>query len=335
MQIELAHKCLKFATEALRPPAPQTWDDGSNSVVVKTPYYKLRLFKGEGRLQKKCVILFPPHAGRHPNVTNNLIRTCQEEGYDVYVFELLAATLETKNANLKNLVEFGTDCYAFPDQKKILMGVCQGLWLSNLVADKLVDIQDPPVAQFGFAGPVDFSAGNGHIKKTCQKIPLGYLESIVTMNGGFQLGYSQWWNFTLGNPKAVFYDDYVKLWNLINEDKDITDWRNNHDWFWSPQDLAGPWFLEAKKWFTLEKPFPVDFSRFTWPLFLYAGKEDEITPPEQTFAMAKMVGSRFVKEYIFENCGHTATFCKREPMQKVKENLRLISDGFKEVQYAA
>ena len=322
-------KSLQFWAEALRQPSAQTWDNDSNTVILKTPHYKLRLFLGKGQRQEKCCFAFPPHAGRSPKVIDNLIKTCQEEGFDVYVFELLAATRQTGNINLENLIDFATTCYDHIKQEKILLGVCQGFWLSILVAHRAAQ---KPIAQFGFAGPADFSAGDGHIKQMCQKIPYGYMELIVTMSGGIQPGLAQWWNFTLRDPGAIFQDDFLKLWDLILEGKDTVEWHRNHDWTWSPQHLPGPMFLEIFKLLFTENRLKemVDFKKFDWLLFLFAGKDDEITLPEQTFAMANWVSSSsFIRKYLFDNCGHTATFCKKEPLFQVTKDLQqLVSGGY-------
>ena len=321
----------RFQAEMSKPIVPQTWDDGSNETVLKTPYYKFRKFPSlAGFVQERCITLFPPHAGRHPNIVNGLIRVCQEEGYDTFVFELLPATHKTRDVSLADLVYFGKECFNFPSQKKILMGVCQGLWHSILVAEK-------PVAQFGFAGPVDFHAGDGYIKKSCQQTPMVIPKFIVGLNGGVQPAWVQWWNFTLGNPWAVFIDEPMKLFQYIRkgEEEKINNWHRNRSWYYSPQSLAGSWFVEAIERFFKNNELKeiVDFKSFDWPLFLYAGENDEITPPVQTFAMADLVSSKLVKKHLFQNCGHTATFCKKEPLEKVRKDLKLIS-GLKGEGYA-
>ncbi|MDD4271677.1 MAG: alpha/beta hydrolase [Patescibacteria group bacterium] len=323
-QFHLLKCSLTFWKEALRLPAPQTWDDGSNTVIDESPYHKLRLFRAKGlKRHKECIFLYPPHAGRHPNITNNLIHACQDDGFDVYVFEILAATWFTKDLDLEGLTRLGAKCYSLIKRKKILIGVCQGVWLSILVANR---IEDKPVAQFVFAGPVDFWAGNGFIKKKCELIPPEFMDIAAFMSGGLQSGSTQWWNFTSGDLKAVFYDDYAKLWDLIIAGKDISEWINNHGWYYSPQHLS-QWFFQATKWLFIENRLKdmVDFKKFGWPLRIFVGGKDAITPPEQTLAMQNWVSSNNVKAYIFKKCGHTASFCKPEPLAQMIEDLRLIS----------
>ncbi len=325
-----------------RPKDRQTWDDGTNEVIWDgSPYFKLRLFRRLGAKKRhNCIVLFPPHAGRHPNVTNRLIATCQNIGFDVYVFEQIAGNFFNRNLKLAELVGYGRDCWNFIADPKIMIGVCQGLWYSIFVADRIV-AGDKPVAQFGFAGPVDFHAGNGYIKNACQLVPIDFIRLIINMNFGLQSGLVQWSNFALMDPKAVFWDNYMKLFGYIlagNEQK-IGEWHDIDSWYLDCYDLPGRVIEEVfESLFKNNKLIEmVDLRKFDWPLRLYAGKRDKITPSVQTFAMADLVstGPEQVRKYLFEECGHTAVFCHEEPLQQASLDLMEIEKNWDNMRMAA
>jgi hypothetical protein len=311
----------RFFLESQAPISRQTWDNGTNEIIDSSIFHKLRLFPPLKKENGKTVFLFPPHAGRHPNVTNNLIRACQETGFQVVAFELLPAKYGD-SLDFDGLVKLATSCLK-KFQDYISVGVCQGSWLNSLAIDQS---PNKPVAQFVFAGPVDFWAGDGYIKKACQlPFVFDWIKFVVVINQGIQPAWVQWWNFTMANPKAVFWDDYVKLWHLIVEGKGdgkILQWKNNHDWYWSPQNLH-KWFLSAVKDLFIDNKLKdmVDFSKFNWPLYLYVGNEDEITLPVQTIAMKGMVAPDVTTIRAFDKCGHTAVFCKKEPLQQFQADL--------------
>jgi poly(3-hydroxyalkanoate) synthetase len=52
----------------------------------------------------------------------------------------------------------------------------------------------------------------------------------------------------------------------------------------------------------------VDLTNIKHPLYLYAGKDDEITSSQQLFDISKYVSSTIINKYLLPNCGHTRVF---------------------------
>ena len=325
----------RYWCEVLRPIEWQTWDNGTNRIVKDLyPYFYLRLFPSlSAEKRHNAIFMCPPHAGRHPNITDASILMQQKAGFDVYVLEQIAGNWLNRDLTLDQAVSYGRDCWLAIDQPKIMANYCQGVWYGNLIADRIAAV-DKPTAQFCFAGPVDFHAGDGYIKNACARTPYALFEWIVAMNFGLQPGWMQWLNFAFINPKAVFWDDFVKLWDYVKagNDEKILEWHHNHSWYYFWQNLPGPLFLHAVKYFFQLNQLndAVDFRKFDWPLFIYTGKQDKITPSEQSKAMAKLVGTRPDQINIrnFEKAGHTAVFTSKENLEIAKYDLLYIDNRY-------
>jgi poly(3-hydroxyalkanoate) synthetase len=326
----------RFWFEIMKPISHQTWDDDTNRVVKNgSPYYKVRLFPSRNNDKQDAVVyLFPPHAGRHPNVVNAMILAMQNAGYDVIVFEILPAQWGINSINLEDLIEMGLEAYSYDKRKKIVGGVCQGMWQS-VITTALAD--RPPIAQFGVAGPIDFWAGDGYIKNACQYLPIGYTRAVVNMCGGIQPGWLQWINFFNMNPWAIMFDEPMKLLKHImaGDEKKIAKWREIWSWYCDHQSLWGDAFVDI-----VEKLFKgnqlirkelkifgqiVDLKKIIWPFFIYAGDKDVITPPPQSFGLAEYIGSDVVAMRLLENCGHTAAFNAPHALKQIITDLKNIS----------
>jgi len=312
----------------LLPFKPPSWDEYPNEVVAGDNYFKLRRFK---RGISPAILVIPPHAGRHGNVAANLIRVCQGFKNSVYVFELLPANETNKDCDLDRLVRSVEKCVEFCGQP-YLIGLCQGAWLAAIVA-----ALNPGAvkAYFNFAGPIDFKAGDGKIKKACEAFHIGLFRIVVNSNRGIQPGWAQWWYFTLMDPARVFFDEPSKLHKkvLANDEKGIVEWKNNRRWFWSPQNLPGAWYLEAVQRLFMENQLisgameiggrAVNLRKIDCPIFLYAGGNDEITPFQQVYNLADHVSVPVAKRF-FKDCGHTSVFCSQEPLDFLREDLKKL-----------
>jgi poly(3-hydroxyalkanoate) synthetase len=93
----------------------------------------------------------------------------------------------------------------------------------------------------------------------------------------------------------------LALLSRLDDAEHIERYRAFEDWFKWTQPLAGRLYL-----WIVERLFgdnalvrgdlsiggrAVDLARIECPLYLLAGAEDRITPPEQLFAMARFVGT--------------------------------------------
>lgn len=301
----------------------------NNEVVIETPVYKLNRFNvGVGM----PVLVIPPHAGRHGNIAQRLINKLVSENRTVYAYELLSANQKTKNTSIDDLVNAVSDCQKYIGETVDLIGLCQGGWLSALYTALN---QDKVNRLFCFATPINTKTGQKNaIEKYMNSNPflMMYHEWLVCMNNGIQTGALQWLSFAMANPNYVFVERWQKLQGLIysNDQDGIAKWRKNNDWYDTPQDLAGVWFLQALKhlfynndlyegrWVVCGKY--VNLNKITCECFLYAGDDDDITHPQQMFDMAKRVGTKNVKCTLFKNAGHTKVFVGTDELNQFIED---------------
>lgn len=327
---KITYDCLRGYCEWSKPLTKQSWDGYGNVVLDASPYFRTLLLEGDGS-KENCVFIFPAHAGRHPNIVNPLAEMCRGEGYDVFLFELLPACPD--NVNLSNLIEFGHMAFAVPDQPKITMGTCQGLWQAAIT---LCLPGNKSEAFFGFAGPIDFRAGDNYLTRlSCSISPemVGFALDCVPQT---IRTWSQWWNFTMINPYAVFLGDLFKLLDYVSLDDvaGIAKWHRNRSWYWSPQALPKDLLKDVIRYLfcgnlLVQKKLKIyghtiDLSRIKCPVYLYTGEKDEFISPEQIFNAESYLGSSLIKKRLFKNCGHTKVFTGFEELSEVKKDLRGI-----------
>ena len=318
---------LRVASEIMKPIVPPNWAE--NEVVLdRSPYWMLRKFRGSGN-RHEVVSLFPPFSGRSGHVCANIIRACQDEGFDTYVFELLPA--HNGAVDLERLISFGLEAYEFPTQPKILTGCCQGAWNAAIISCLS---SEKPIAYFNFAGPIDFSSPSW-INTCCKIVPQALIDWSVRLNGGVRNGWMQWCGMASFDPYAVTWGEWTNFVLAVwgEDQKALTKCHRNRNWYWSPEDLS-VWFLDAYKFLFLENRLvkgrlrllgqDVDLKRVDWPVHLFAGSDDKITPPEQTFAMERYVRGPITKR-LFDGCGHTKTFCGSEPLSVFRKDLRRVA----------
>lgn len=309
---------LLFWGHFLTPISPSTWDNGSNTVVLFNRYFKLRLFPALGKIRRECVVFFPPYAGRDGTVCNALIQRYQSLGYNVYVFELLSAFPCWNNAvSLEMLRGFAKECYRFPKQPKKVVGVCMGGWLSLLAVK---GEKEKPLAQYVSAFPFDMSQGESAIKKSLESTPSWFLWLPVVLTG-VNPAWLQWWRFTMAyDPAAVFIGEPTKLYDAIakGDTRGIKKYHRNRNWFYNPRSL-GWWFLEAVDQIFIQNRLKEMIDQYDWPVFIYAGKEDEIVSWQQTVELANYVKKPVVK--VFPNGGHTLTFNGAEQLNQMETDI--------------
>jgi len=301
-----------------------------NSVVVlETPVYRLHKFSdGAGT----PVLVIPPHAGRHGNIAMPMINMCVKENKTVFAYELLSATQKTKNTSVDDLINAISDCQKHIGEKVDLIGLCQGGWVSAIYTA----LNQDKVNRFAaFATPINVKTDNDNAIENymgSESFFMSYHEWLVAMNGGIQPGYLQWLAFSMVRPEYVYVERWTQLYSMLwkNDNSGVAKWKKNNEWYDSPQDLAGVWFLQALKhlfynndlyegrWVVCGKT--VSLSDITCPCFLYAGEDDDITHPQQMFDMAKKVSTEGVKCTLFAKAGHTKVFVGTEELGQFRKD---------------
>lgn len=306
-----------FWLHYLMPISPTHWDDGSNTVVFSNQYIKIRLFPAKGRRKSVCKVFYPPFAGRDGTVCNYLIGLYQRLGFDVYVFDLLPAHWLNNAVSLEMLVGLAKICIQqIKDRPYDIVGVCMGGWLSLLA----VKGERKPRKHTIIATPIDTTKGDGVMMKMLKETPFALLILPVLMTG-VNPAWLQWWRFTLAyNPVAVFLGEPLKLYRAIidSDQKGISKYHRNRNWYYNPRPLAW-WFLEAvDKIFRKNMLKEMIGEEYDWPFYIYAGKEDEITPWEQTVALVDIVKKAIAK--VFPRGGHTITFNGDEQLAQIERD---------------
>jgi len=290
-----------------------------SKVVYADDCIKLHKFSSGG----SKVFVVPPHAGRHGNITQNLIDRLVVEDKEVYAYELLPAIYKTRNLDVAELIRKLAHCAKLIGTDPIdLLGVCQGGWLSA----GLTSLHPQLVNRLAlFATPINMKTGEDNAIEHYCKLPgvMAWHRLAVMMNGGIQLGVMQWMAFAMANPVPVFLTRYADRmrYSLEGNDAALAKWDKEQDWYDYSIDLHGGWFLEAmenhfignKLWdgtWTLSDGQVPNLSNIDCPLFVYAGGDDPITHPKQALGIADRVSSTEIHTHTFPGAGHTAPFVR-------------------------
>lgn len=291
-----------------------------STVVIETPVSILHQFSiGSG----VPIFVVPPHAGRHGNISQNLIDALVLAGYPTYAYELLPATQSTKDTSIADLIEILDRCvetilHLTQTKRVLIVGLCQGAWLSALYTAKY---PHKIVGYVNFAGPINTKTGQDNVIEKYMKTPnvLEKSQALVRLNNGIQLGIAQWLAFSMVSPQETYLKRWMDIWWYIanGDSEKIKKWQRDNGWHDYTIDLAGNQFLDCLKnhffhnklfdgtWIIDGETYPL--SNITCPVHLYAGNDDLITHPQQVFDMADKVSGPSYKT-LFPRAGHTKVF---------------------------
>jgi|LGOV01.1.fsa_nt_gb poly(3-hydroxyalkanoate) synthetase len=276
------------------------------------------------------VLVIPPHAGRHGNISQRIIDTCVSKNVPVYGYDLLPATQENKGVNIADLVRFICDMVTEIGEPVDLVCLCQGAWVGAIFAA----LHPGMVERYAnFAGPINTLSGQkNNIEEYMVTKPFGqdlmdFHRNIVESHRGIQPGYMQWLAFSMVDPVMIYFDRWAKRFNLAlaGDTEGLAKWTKNNDWYDFSVDLDGAWFLEA-----LEHHFrdnlifkgemsidgrEVHLEDITAECFLYAGEDDNITSIKQVFDMATKLKDGQTTMTVFPGAGHTKVFVGKKELE--------------------
>ncbi len=317
---------MRFWAEVLKPYEPEGWKL-KNTIVCENPSLWLRNFTPDLHNSRTPVLILAPNAGHHQNIAEPLIgkTLTVDSSRPVFLLEWKEPTTTSKNKS-DSIDDIVTNIHACVDQiggKVHLFCLCQGAWAGAIYGA----LYPYTLASYtNAAGPIDFEAGDGKIENGCRVLPMAFFEGLVAAGGGVQKGESQLMGFKGMNPYDRYVGDYVDLWEAVckGDEKEIKKWHRFKEWYEQPVDIPGVWYLEA-----VDKLFKhnllikgelvilgqkVDLSKITCPVHLIAGDEDDVTLPEQVFAMAKVVTGPVTMKTL-ENAGHIGVFVKESSLK--------------------
>lgn len=306
----------KFWYEVLRPIPEPEWST-PNKVVKGSLQSKLRQFSS---LDKETTLIVPPQAGHHSNIcdfgpNNSLVKTVISNSSDnVYALEWKSATYARRNETIETFIQDMDNHINHINNPVRLIGLCQGGWQSAIYASLYPDKVSSLVLA---AAPIDFHAGNSKIQQYVTVLPLSYYEFLVNLGNGIMKGSSILQGFKSLNFFDRYFNDYLKLYNNINDDEYVKRYRRFRDWYEWTQDLPGKFYLEIvdklfKKNLLIQDKLiindrKVKLSNISCPLFLIAGQKDDITLEEQLFNIERYVKSKKIKKLTVP-AGHIGVF---------------------------
>lgn len=205
-----------------------------------------------------------------------------------------------------------------------LVGLCQGGWLSAMVAARFPD----KVHTLVLAGaPIDTDAGDGPIKRMVHEYPVSFYEELVELGNGLMLGKFMLQGWKNMHPMEHYIKDHVDLYEHIDDPNYLAKEETFESWYENPINLPGRWYLQAItelfKENRLAKGKFVGLGRklslrhITCPLYLLAGADDDITTPAQVLDAAKHVGAP--REDIVQETvpgGHIGLFMGARTLQE-------------------
>jgi poly(3-hydroxyalkanoate) synthetase len=196
-----------------------------------------------------------------------------------------------------------------------LVGLCQGGWMALVYAARFPD----KVRRLVLAGaPVDIRAAASSLSRVVVDLPTSTFDTLVRFGEGRILG------------KYV-----LKLWGpsllanetdrVMQEAPDIGDGRvaqleDRFDrWYACVVNLPGTYYLQVVHELFKENKIAegrfvalgrrIDLTTLRAPIFLLAGRDDELIHPEQLFATARLVGTlQHCVETELAPCSHLSLF---------------------------
>jgi polyhydroxyalkanoate depolymerase len=299
---ELYARNLKFIEEEIKihethRPAPAT----ANRVRLDLRTMTLRDY---GTEEGTPTLVDAPYAGHSAVIADyhkgqSLIETLLDNGIGhVALTDWKSATPDMKDFDIDNYLAEMVVAIDDLGGRVDLVGLCQGGWLSAMVAARFPD----KVRTLVLAGaPIDTGAGNGSIKRMANAYPVSFFEELVELGGGLMKGKFMLQGWKNMHPVQHYIGNHVELYEHLDDPRYLAKEETFERWYENPLDLPGRWYLQAIvqlfKENRLAKGEFVGLGRklnlraITCPLYLLAGAADDITTIGQVLAAAKLVGT--------------------------------------------
>ncbi len=209
-----------------------------------------------------------------------------------------SATLDMKDLEIDNYLAEMVVAIDDLGGRVNLVGLCQGGWLSAMIAARFPD----KVNSLVLAGaPIDTDAGDGDIKRMVHKSPASFYTELVELGGGLMRGALMLRGWKNMNPAQHYMKDHIDLYEHIDDPAYIAKEETFKSWYENPIDLPGRWYLQAVTQLFKENRLAkgsfvglgrrLDLRNITCPLYLLAGAADDITTPEQVLGARNYVGT--------------------------------------------
>jgi polyhydroxyalkanoate depolymerase len=290
------------AVKAVDYPAPPEWAT-PNRIRLDLKAMRLREFS-EGGPGIIPVLVDAPFAGHSATIADydrgqSLVETMLANGArHLLVTDWKAATAQMRYFDIDTYL--ATLNVAIDDLggKVHLVGLCQGGWLSAMYAARFPG----KVCSLVLAGaPIDTDAGDGPIKQLAHSLPLSTYKDMVEIGNGLMLGSVMLTGWKNMHPDEQYGNKYLALYKNIEDKNYVTRTGKFESWYENAIDLPGTYYLQVVQQLFKENRFAkgefiglgrrLALADIDIPLFLLAGKDDDITTPEQVFSAAALVST--------------------------------------------
>jgi len=312
--------------EPKRPPSEPVWAT-PNEVCLELATMQLRDFSTVAR--GMATFVCAPYALHCAMIVDfapghSIVQTLGRGGVDrIYVTDWRSAIPEMQNLSIDN---YFVDLNVAVDEigpPVDLIGLCQGGWLALAFAARFPH----KVRRLVLAGaPIDIAAGESKTSKIARQTPLAVFEQIVQAGDGRVVGRQalDLWNSALSKS-----DERLIL--QIPHNADSTSIQNLlqrfHVWYDTTVDLPGVYYLQVVSWLFKENRIVrgkfvalgrrVDLAKVSHPIFLLAGRDDDLVAVGQVFGTAKHVNTPKAEiEMALEPCGHLSLFLGAETLKR-------------------
>lgn len=331
--MEALSRNLEFMQEVERTqvvrPAPE-WAT-ANRQVLELHTLRLRDFSTDETKEIRPTLVLPPYAGHTSVIADfhrgqSLMATLLDNGLPrVLTVDWKSATAEMRDYDVDNYLAEVNICVDDRSEPVNLIGLCQGGWLAAMYAARYPH----KVATLVLAGsPIDTSAGESAIKDYAHRLPLSFFQELVAMGGGILKGRYMLRGFKNMHPGKQYFEKYVELYEHIEESDYVNRFESFERWYEYTIDLPGRWYLQVISQLFKENRFFEDrfvglgcrlsLRHITCPVYLLAGKDDDITPPQQVFAARERLGTA-IEQVVTRQApgGHIGLFMGRRTLTDV------------------
>ncbi|MGE5371253.1 MAG: PHA/PHB synthase family protein [Solirubrobacterales bacterium] len=226
----------------------------------------------------------------------SLVEHLVQDGFDVFMLDWGEFQWEDRNLTLADLVH---DYIAAVARKTAeiagvdeisMLGYCWGGSMTAMYAS-LYD--EPAIRNLVFlASPFDYTKAG--VSSTWLKSPNFGIDNIVNT---YELIPKEYIDFNVKylNPVNNFISTYTRLWRMIDEGNEVTNWRMLNRWVNENTNFPGEIYRQLVKDFYVGNKLmkgeielrgqKVDLSRIKSPVLALAGESDHIVLPGQTGAL--------------------------------------------------
>ena len=299
---ELYAKNLKFVEEEIKIHGglrPQLATPNTVRLDLRT-----MLLRDYGKPGQMPTLVDAPYAGHTAMIADyhkgqSLVETLLAGGIShVALTDWKSATEDMKDFEIDKYLEEMLVAIEDLGGRVNLVGLCQGGWLSAMLAARFPD----KVNSLVLAGaPIDTDAGNGPIKLMAHATPVSFYEELVELGGGLMLGKFMLQGWKNMHPEQHYIQDHIDLYEHIDDPAYIAKEEAFNRWYENPIDLPGRWYLQAITQLFKENRLAkgqfvslgrtLDLRNINCPLYLLAGAGDDITTPEQVLGAKNYVGT--------------------------------------------